>query len=188
VLYLLFRLGQNRYALPASGVEEVLPLLAVSALAGAPPGVAGVVNYRGGAVPVVDLAAMLLGRPARQLFSTRLLILKYPARNGETRRLGCIAEQATEVLRCAPQEFEPAGVELAGAPCLGLVRPDADGLVLLVEVEALLSPPVREALFKDKVREALFKDKVREALFKDKVREALFKDKVRDVLFQDQHP
>jgi chemotaxis-related protein WspB len=149
VLYLLFRLGQDRYALPANDVEEIVPLLAVTTLAGAPKGIAGAVNYRGGAVPVVDLAVMLLDRPARQLISTRLLILKYRAWHGENRRLGCIAEQATEVLRCTPQEFEPAGVRLTGTSYLGPVRPDAAGLVQLINVDGLLSQDVRDALFRD---------------------------------------
>jgi chemotaxis-related protein WspB len=149
VLHVLFQLGRNRYALPARDVEEIIPYLAVSALAGAPRGIAGMVNYRGDAVPVVDLALLLLGRPAREHISTRLLILRYRAWQGKERRLGCIAEQATEILRCEPEAFKPLGVELAETAFLGPVKPDAEGLLQLISVDELLSPEVRDALFRE---------------------------------------
>jgi chemotaxis-related protein WspB len=149
VLFLLFQLDRNRYALPAREVEEIIPFLAVSALPGAPRGIAGMVNYRGEAVPVVDLAMLLLGRPARAYISTRLLILRYRAWQGKERRLGCIAEQATEILRCDPQAFAPLGVTLAGPSFLGPVQPDAEGLLQLIGVDELLSPDVHDALFRE---------------------------------------
>ncbi len=64
MLFILFQLGSDRYALPAGQVAEVLPLVALKALLGAPAGVAGLIDYRGTAVPVIDLSALALGRPA----------------------------------------------------------------------------------------------------------------------------
>lgn len=153
-LHLLIDLEGSRYALPAAAIEEIAPLLAVTPLPGAPRGIAGAVNFRGETLPVVDLAMLLLGRPARALMSTRLVIVKYPGADGEPRRLGCIAEHATEILRCDPEEFKPAGVELGGIDCagagfLGPVRPDRDGLVQRITIEALLPEALRAALFCD---------------------------------------
>ena len=47
MLFLLFQLGKDRYALEASRVVEVVPLLALKQLPQAPKGVAGIFNYRG---------------------------------------------------------------------------------------------------------------------------------------------
>ena len=45
MLFLLFELGRDRYALDALQVAEVLPLLALKEMPLAPPGVAGLLNY-----------------------------------------------------------------------------------------------------------------------------------------------
>ena len=44
MLFLLFQLGKERYALPASRVVEVVPLLELKQLPQAPKGVAGIFN------------------------------------------------------------------------------------------------------------------------------------------------
>lgn len=147
MLFLLFQLGQDRYALKAELVVEVLPLVALKALPGAPRGVAGLVDYRGAAVPVIDLTALALGVAAAARVSTRLLIVRYsPARNGE-RLLGLIVERATEMLKCAPEDFRATGVETSGAPYLREVTRDRQGLIQRVEVTAMLSEELRTVLF-----------------------------------------
>src|SRR5580692_2688337 len=82
VLFLLFQLGHDRYALEASRVLEVLPLLELKKLPGAPRGVAGIFNYRGRPVPAVDLSEMTLGRPASERLSTRIIVVNYPDETG----------------------------------------------------------------------------------------------------------
>ena len=52
MLFLLFQIGQHRYALDSRRVAEVLPLVDIKEIPHAPAGVAGVFNYRGVPVPV----------------------------------------------------------------------------------------------------------------------------------------
>ncbi len=146
-LFLLFRLGVERYALDAATVVEVIPLLAVTRLAGALPGVAGVINYRGNPVPVLDLAALARGERTPERISTRILIVTYNGRAGAHHQLGLVAEQVTDMLRCDNDEFKPSGVETKEARYLGQVRPDRAGLIQRVEPQLLLSPEMRDALF-----------------------------------------
>lgn len=147
MLFLLFHLGSDRYALPARDVVEVLPLVGLKDLPGAPRGVAGLMDYRGESVPVVDLTALALGQPAARRVSTRLLMVRYALPDGGERLLGLLAERATETLRKPPAEFQPAGVRTGGAPYLGPVAADRRGLIQRVEVAALLTPELRAALF-----------------------------------------
>jgi chemotaxis-related protein WspB len=56
MLFLLFQLGEERYALDTSHVAEVLPLVAITPIPQAPTGVAGLFNYRGAPVPAIDLS------------------------------------------------------------------------------------------------------------------------------------
>jgi chemotaxis-related protein WspB len=147
MLFLLFQLGKDRYALEASRVVEVLPLLELESLPSAPRGLTGLFNYRGQPVPALDLCELLLGRPARACLSTRVIVIHYLDGHGAARMLGLIAERATEMLRCDPKDFVETGMRVAAAPFWGPVRMDANGPVQWLQTQRLVPEPVRELLF-----------------------------------------
>ena len=64
MLFLIFELGADRYALQAAHIAEVLPVVRIKRVPHAPPGVIGVFDYHGAPVPVIDLSELTLGRPA----------------------------------------------------------------------------------------------------------------------------
>jgi len=99
MLFLLFQLGRDRFAIEAQQAVEVVPLLALQRLPQAPPGVAGIFNYRGRPVPAIDLCVLTLGRPARELLSTRIIVLRHADGQGRAQLVGVIAERATDLLR-----------------------------------------------------------------------------------------
>lgn len=147
-LFLLFRIGKERYALRATEVAEVLPRLPLKPIAQAPKWVAGVFAYRGAVVPAIDLCALTFGHPAQERTSTRLVLVHYrPDELQPPRWLGLILEQATDTLRCHPDDFQPYGLDNRQAPYLGPVREDAQGLVQWVRVNDLLDDAVRNLLF-----------------------------------------
>lgn len=147
-LYLVFRIGQERYALKATEVAEVLPRLPLKPIAHAPVWVAGIFAHRGVLVPVIDLSALTFGAAAQARTSTRLVLVNYqPQPWLEARWLGLILEQATDTLRCDPAEFQPYGLDNPQAPYLGPVREDAQGLMQWIGVNGLLNDDVRTLLF-----------------------------------------
>jgi chemotaxis-related protein WspB len=147
-LFLVFRIGSERYALQAIEVMEVLPRLPLKPIAHAPHWVAGVFAYRGVVVPVIDLSALTFDEPAQARTSTRLVLVHYrPDESTETQLLGLILEQATDTLRCNPADFQPYGLDNRQAPYLGPVREDAQGLLQWVRVADLLDDQVRALLF-----------------------------------------
>ena len=147
MLFLLFQLGKNRYALDIAQVAEVLPWVTITPLPRSPPEVAGVFNYRGAPVPVIDLCQLTLDRPARRLLSTRVVVMHYADESGAERLLGLIAEGATETLRCDPARFCASGVGTAAAGALGPVALDEQGVVQRVDLNGLLPASVRKLLF-----------------------------------------
>lgn len=153
-LFLLFRLGSERYALRATEVAEVLPRLPLKPIARAPQWVAGVFAYRGAVVPVIDLSALTFGQPAEARTSTRLVLVHYrPDEAQPAQWLGLILEQATDTLRCDPEDFQPYGLDNREAPYLGPVREDPQGLVQWVRVNDLLDHSVRGLLFPNPPRD-----------------------------------
>jgi chemotaxis-related protein WspB len=147
MLFLLFQLGKDRYALDASRVVEVAPLLALKRLPQAPKGVAGIFNYRGRPVPAVDLCEMTVGRPASEQLSTRIIIVNFRHDNGADHLLGLIAENATETLRKSIDDFVEPGVKVGAAPYLGAVFMDARGVIQRINEEKLLPGALRRLLF-----------------------------------------
>jgi len=147
MLFLVFQLGPDRYALEAKRVAEVLPLVDIKNIPHAPNGIAGVFNYRGTPVPVIDLAQLTLGQPARRCLSTRIVLVHDMSGWGEQRVLGLMAEHATETVRRDPADFVPSGVANGAAPYLGPIASDARGLMQWIEMDRLLPASVKDALF-----------------------------------------
>ncbi len=149
MLFLLFKLGKDRFALEASRVVEVLPLLALTRLPQAPRGVAGIFNYRGQPVPAVDLCELALGHPSEERLSTRIVVVRCAGPRGRSRLLGLVAEHASELLRKEAEEFIDPGVTIGGAPYLGPVLMDGQGSIQWLHEQRLLSDPVRNLLFSE---------------------------------------
>lgn len=144
------RVGEQRYAVPSASVVEVVPAVALRAVPGTPPPVAGLLAYRGRVVPVVDLPR-LFGRgaaPAR--LSTRIAVCdvdgasrpigeRAPDAGGRRRLVGLLAERVTRVGELDPDApGSHPGPRADDLPALGRVTSDEDGLVQLVDVAQLL--------------------------------------------------
>lgn len=147
-LYLLFRIGGDRYALDARDIAEVLGLRELKQVPGAPAWVAGVLDRRGVAVPVIDMSALAGGDTAAAVTSTRLALVRYRAGLPDAEHLlGLILEQATETVHYDPAAFQSGGLDNPDARYLGPVLSDAGGMVQAVNVDDLLPAPVRALLF-----------------------------------------
>ena len=155
MLLLLFRIGSDRYALPASQMVEVVPLVNLKTVPQAHQGVAGVFNYHGQPVPVIDLTALTLGHPAQARVSTRIILVQYPGTTGKNHILGLMAEQTSETFRRDKADFQSAGVSVKSAPYLGAVLMDSRGIIQCLEISRLLSPSLREVLFEQALEMAV---------------------------------
>jgi chemotaxis-related protein WspB len=146
MLILQFRMGEDTYALDTRQVVRVLPAARLKRLPGAPAGIAGLLNFEGTPVPVVDLAELTLGHPAAQHLSTRIILTELAGPAGANRLLGLLAEHATNTLRCNSADFTPAGITPPGARYLGPVATMGGMLVQRIEPERLLTTELHEAL------------------------------------------
>jgi chemotaxis-related protein WspB len=148
-LFLIFKLGKDRYAVEANRVLEVLPLLAIKRLPQAPRGVAGIFNLRGQPVPALDLNELAFGDPARERLTTRIIVVLHADSTGRNHPLGLIAENVTQTVRKNPKDFVDPGVSISGAPYLGPIVMDAAGPIQWLNSQQLLSAPIRDLLFSE---------------------------------------
>lgn len=142
MLALAFDVGELRLALAATYVVEVLHRRELRPLALAPPGIAGLLPFRGSLTPVVDLCQLLLQRDCAPLRSSRLIVVSLP--HGErSRLLGLLAENVVDLVdgrRTVP------GLRLPNVPWLGEHLADQPSLPQLVDPLQLL-PDELAALF-----------------------------------------
>jgi chemotaxis-related protein WspB len=146
MLFLIFQLGEDRYAVEAKRVAEVLPLLELTRLPQAPKGIIGIFNLRGRPVPAIDLNQLTSGQPARERLTTRIIVIHHIDEDGNSQPLGLIAESVTQMLRKDAGEFVSSGVKLGSAPYLGPVLLEAAGPIHWLRAEHLVTEPIRQLL------------------------------------------
>ncbi len=147
MLFILFRLGREQYALNAAHIIEVIPRLPLRPQPGAPDFVAGLLNFRGKIVPVLDLGALTLGTPCVGQLSTRIILIDYSLKSGAKKILGLIAEAVTDAVEREPQEF--VAVAAGQASHLGKIALDDGGMVQCILPEHILPPSLETLLFKE---------------------------------------
>jgi len=124
---LLLPVGADRYALELVAIREVVVAPTVVPLPGAPATVLGVANLRGEVVPVFDTAA-LLGR--RRL--ERLAFAAVAETEAGPAALAADGEPSTVLLD------QPVGAAESPVASGRFALPD--GVVVLLDVDALLAP------------------------------------------------
>lgn len=147
MLYVLFQVREESYAVPAGQVIEIVPAARLRKLPKAPEYVAGLLNWRGTGVPVLDLCALFVGEACARVFSSRIVLVDYRDSHGAGHALGLLAENVIDTLECDPAAFAPAGISSAQAPWLGDVLTRHERLVQRIDVDRLLPQSVRDALF-----------------------------------------
>lgn len=149
MLYVVFHLDDQRYGLDTGQIVEIVPYVNLKPLPHAPAFVAGLFDYRGRTVPVIDLTALTLQRPSREMHSTRILLIRYPTAEGDTRLLGLLAERVVETVKLEEADFADTGIEVPEARYLGRIARDDRGLLQAIETQDLLPPEVCDLLFQD---------------------------------------
>ena len=105
--YLTFILDQETYAMDITQVREVLDFTKITKVPRMPDFIKGVINLRGGVVPVVDLR-LKFGMPrAEKTVDTCIIIIEITIQETRT-LLGFMADSVQEVLSMEPDRIEPA--------------------------------------------------------------------------------
>ena len=142
---LIFHIGADRYGLRLRDVVRVLPLLELKHLPLAPDAVAGLMDFHGRSVPVIDLCRASGMASGADHFDTRIIVVDYHSPEGTDHLLGLRAERVLGVQEVADAQLADSGV--LAAPFLGQVASDAAGMLQLVELEQLLPASLRAMLF-----------------------------------------
>lgn len=147
MLYLLFSIGSGRYVLDTAQVASVLPCSQPPRpVPGAPGWVSGVLQHNDVPIPVIDIAALALGRASLRRVSTRIAVVHFPHGDG-TRLLGLLLEGLTRTVRMEEDQFQDPGIDTPDTRYLGKMATDEAGVVQRIRVEHLLPASVQALLF-----------------------------------------
>jgi purine-binding chemotaxis protein CheW len=134
------RLGTGRFAVSLASVAEVGRIPSATRVPGTPGWVAGVANWRGRILPILDLRSLLGATESPLEGSARLLVL---IADGVSVGLLVEAVEGTAVVAASAEPF-PATLAGTAALLLAGQLPHPDGPVAVLDVDAVLR--MRESL------------------------------------------
>ncbi len=137
MLVLLFHLGDITYTMKCDRVREVAPIVKLKAAPHAPDYVAGLFNYRGVVVPVIDLRRLIQDQPCEMRMSTRIILVDYLKNDNTPYILGLMAERVTETARKDESAFLTPGLHMKEAPYLGSLVMEDNEMIQYVDLDLL---------------------------------------------------
>ncbi len=151
-MMLLFQLDEDCYGIDVTSVVEVIPRVPLQRLPRMPSYAAGLLNYRGEIVPVLDLSVMLNGRASRPLLSTRVMVIKVGGTEGLL--IGLMAEDVAETMTVQEKDFVDTRAMGDVGAFVDAVIIDGHRMIQKVDVSKFLTDDVtRFIAYADDMRE-----------------------------------
>lgn len=143
-----FTIDKDRYLLEAKDIIEIVPFADLKRIQKAPPYVAGLLNYRGETVPVIDVCYLMNDKPCEQKLSSRIALVNYANDKGNSARIGLLMERLTEIVQFNESDFSDSGVNLKEHSYLDKVVIENNSIVQLVDIRKIIPEEAYEILFK----------------------------------------
>ncbi len=137
MLILFFYLGDVKYSIKCEKVREVAPMVTLKDVPNTPEYFAGLFNYRGMIVPVIDLCRLIQGRPCKMRLSTRIILVDYKKDDNTPYILGLMAERVTEAVRRPKDVFLSPGINMGEAPYLRGVVMEEKKMIQYIDLDLL---------------------------------------------------
>jgi len=131
--YLTFNLEDVEYAIDVSQVREILELSTITKLVGSDNSMSGVINLRGGVVPVIDLRLKFNMTKTEKTIDTCIIVLEVML-NNENIVLGILADSVQEVVNLDSDNIEPPpriGTAVDAEFIKGMGKRDGEFIILL---------------------------------------------------------
>ncbi|MSQ90514.1 MAG: chemotaxis protein CheW [Phycisphaerales bacterium] len=141
-------LGEQRFGISVSSIDEVLPLVECRVLPGAPSWIIGMARLRGAFTPLLDCGALLNNLPVERTMNARIVLLQNGAAGGNI-RLALLVDRVGAIVTADPDAAGAhPGIESIGRGSLGAITMDSKGELCLIDLARIISDDDR-ALFRD---------------------------------------
>jgi len=139
-----FEVNGNTYAIEVSQIREIVRWIKPTPLPKAPALIEGVVDLRDALIPIVDLGRALGGEVAKEIETSRIVIVDV-----DDMVIGLRVDSATEVMVTSVQSLEtaPALATHAGYDTIrGAIRRPGESPVMVLSLEDILETVFRSAI------------------------------------------
>lgn len=139
----VFDLSTESYGVDIGAVREIIRLQEITKVPRTPEFVEGVINLRGGVIPVIDLRKRFELPVADETRDNRIVVVDISGQN-----IGVVVDAVTEVLRINTESIEPPSSVITTSESeylLGIVKLD-DRLIILLDLNQVLSEADQEVL------------------------------------------
>ncbi len=151
--FLSFHLAGEEYAIEIFRVREIIEYGVVTHVPLTPPWIRGVINLRGGVVPVLDLAVRF-GLPVAEVTPRTCIVIVEAEIAGTSTAMGIVADAVSQVMELRTQDIEPPppfGARIRLEFLLGMARAagrsrseeddraSGDKFALLLDIDRILS-------------------------------------------------
>jgi purine-binding chemotaxis protein CheW len=136
VRLVVFRLGEDYFAMTIQDVNEIIRLQKITPVPKAPPFVVGVTSLRGRVIPVIDLRTRFGLAPREEGHLSRIVVTEH-----DGKLIGMIVDGVDEVLIVPAEAIEPPDeivVSVDSEFLAGIVRLE-DRLIILLDQEQVLT-------------------------------------------------
>ncbi|MBU2491526.1 MAG: chemotaxis protein CheW [Bacteroidetes bacterium] len=147
MLYLIFEMNAQLYAINSKEILEIIPNVNYTVIPNAPGFVKGIFNYRGTAVPVIDLLKMASGKSTPEKLSTKIMIVNFSPLKTIEKTIGLLTENIVGSEHIAESAIKKSGLNIDEAKYLGDIINQSDKMIQLIDVNNLLSKEVQKILF-----------------------------------------
>lgn len=137
MLVLIFYLGDTMYTMKCDRVREVAPMVKLKQVPHTPEYFAGLFNYRGVVVPVIDLRQLIQGCPCRMRLSTRIILVDYVKEDNSPAIVGLMAERVTDAAKKSQDAFVSPGLSVQEAPYLGGFVMEGNDMIQYIDLDLL---------------------------------------------------
>ncbi len=146
MLWLIFHVGSDRFAIPSVRVDKVLPSVELHRTAQSPRGLAGAFSYRGAVTPAIDLADWLMGTSTPLRLSSRMILIPLDAERSD-QKFALLAERVDELRTIDAEAINGrSSAGWSGTLALGPVIADEHGLLQILEIDNLIAEARRNSL------------------------------------------
>jgi purine-binding chemotaxis protein CheW len=138
--FLTFKLGEEIFAVEVAKVREILDVTTITKVPQTPDFMRGVINLRGGVVPVIDLRLKFGMTRTESTVNTCIIVVEV-AIGDETTVLGTLADSVQEVFDLEADQIEPApriGTKLNTEFLKGMGKRD-DGFIMILDIDKVFS-------------------------------------------------
>lgn len=131
--YLTFKLGEETFGLEVAKVREILDFSTITKVPQTPDFMRGVINLRGGVVPVIDLRLKFGMTRTEKTVNTCIIVVEVTL-GEESAVLGALCDSVQEVFDLDPDQIEPAphiGTRLKSDFIKGMGKRDGNFIIIL---------------------------------------------------------